>query len=123
MYVNNAQKEIDPGRGTAPVIIPEWGRMVVPIRAIVEALGGTIEWDGTARKVTIHFNGTVIEICIDNPKAKVNGNAKWIDDNNHNVKPIINDRAMLPIRFVAENLGCKVDRDPNEITITIIYPK
>jgi len=45
MTVNNVSQEIDPGRGTKPVIIPAWSRTVVPIRAIVEALGGTIEWE------------------------------------------------------------------------------
>jgi hypothetical protein len=123
MVVNGEQKEIDPGRETKPVIIKEWGRTVVPIRAIVEALGGTIEWDGVERKVTIQFNGTTIELWIDNPHAKVNGVAKWIDENNHDVKPIIvNSRTMLPLRFVAESLGCKVDWDPTTRTITITYP-
>ncbi len=122
MTVNGVQQEIDPGRGTKPVIIPKWGRTVVPIRAIVEALGGTIEWDGTERKVTINFNGTVIELWIDKPQARVNGTTKWIDPNNHDVKPIIvNDRTMLPLRFVAENLGCKVDWNGTTRTITIIY--
>ena len=122
MLVNGVSKEIDPGRGTKPVIIPKWSRTVVPIRAIVEALGGTIEWDGVARKVTIHFNGTTIELWIDNPKARVNGTAKWIDENNHDVKPIIvNSRTMLPLRFVAENLGCKVEWDASTRTITITY--
>ncbi len=123
MTVNGVQQEIDPGRGTKPVIIPKWGRTVVPIRAIVEALGGTIEWDGVARKVTIHFNGTTIELWIDNPKARVNGTAKWIDSNNHDVKPIIvNGRTMLPLRFVAENLGCTVDWNGTTRTITLTYP-
>ncbi len=123
MLVNGVKQEIDPGRGTKPVIIPKWGRTVVPIRAIVEALGGTIEWDGKERKVTINFNGTTIELWIDNPKARVNGQPKWIDENNHDVKPIIvNDRTMLPLRFVAESLGCKVDWDPKTRTITITYP-
>jgi photosystem II stability/assembly factor-like uncharacterized protein len=122
MLVNGVKQEIDPGRGTKPVIISKWGRTVVPIRAIVEALGGTIEWDGIARKVTINFNGTTIYLWIDNPKAKVNGAAKWIDENNHDVKPIIiNDRTMLPLRFVAESLGCKVDWDAATRTITITY--
>ncbi len=124
MTVNGVKKEIDPGRGTKPVIIPKWGRTVVPIRAIVEALGGTIEWDGVARKVMIKFNGNKIELRIDNPRARVNGKAKWIDENNHNVRPIIrNDRTMLPLRFVAESLGCKVDWDNDTRTITITYPK
>ena len=123
MVVNGEQKEIDLGRGTKPVIVKEWGRTVVPIRAIVEALGGTIGWDGTERKVTINFNGTTIELWIDNPHAKVNGIAKWIDENNHNVKPIIkNGRTMLPLRFVAENLGCKVDWNAATKTITITHP-
>ena len=122
MSVNGVKKEIDPGRGTKPVIIPKWGRTVVPIRAIVEALGGTIEWDGVARKVTIHFNGNTVELWIDNPRARVNGTAKWIDPNNHDVKPIIiNDRTMLPLRFVAESLGCKVDWNGATRTITITY--
>ena len=122
MTVNGVQQEIDPGRGTEPVIIPKWGRTVVPIRAIVEALGGTIGWDGKERKVTINFNDTVINLWIDNPKAKVNGETKWIDENNHDVKPIIvNSRTMLPLRFVAENLGCKVEWNASSRTITIKY--
>ena len=122
MTINGVQQEIDPDRGTKPVIIPKWNRTVVPIRAIVETLGGTIEWDGSTRKVTINFNGTVIELWVNNPKARVNGKMKWIDSNNHDVKPIIiNSRTMLPLRFVAENLGYKVEWDPTTRTITIIY--
>ncbi len=122
MIVNDIKKEIDPGRGTKPVIIPEWGRTVVPIRAIVEALGGTRQWDGKERKVTILFNNTTIELWIDKPQARVNGEMKWIDPKNHDVKPIIiNDRTMLPLRFVAENLGCTVNWDPATRTITITY--
>jgi len=122
MTVNGVSQEIDPGRDTKPIIIPEWGRTVVPIRAIVEALGGTIEWDGTERKVTINFKGTVIELWIDNPKARINGNAVYIDPDNHGVKPIIvNSRTMLPLRFVAESLGCDVGWDNATRTITITY--
>jgi len=124
MTVNGLKQEIDPGRGTTPVIIKEWGRTVVPIRAIVEALGGTIDWDGNMRKVTINFKDTTIELWIDNPKAKVDGKETWIDSDNHNVKPIIqNSRTMLPLRFVAESLGCSVDWNSTTKTITIKYPK
>jgi len=122
MTVNNVSQEIDPGRGTKPVIIPAWSRTVVPIRAIVEALGGTIEWEDTTRKVTINFKDTTIELWIDDPQAKVNGTEVYIDPNNHSVKPIIiNDRTMLPLRFVAESLGCNVGWDPDTRTITITY--
>jgi len=123
MIMNGISQEIDPGRGTTPVIIKEWGRTVVPIRAIVEALGGMIDWDPNTRKVTINFKDTIIELWIDNPKAKVNGKEVWIDSDNHNVKPIIqNGRTMLPLRFVTENLGCSVAWDKDTQTITITYP-
>jgi hypothetical protein len=36
---------------------------------------------------------------------------------------IIQGRTMLPVRFVAENLGCDVQWDGGDKTITIIYPK
>ncbi len=131
MFVNGIMEEIDPGRGTKPVIIPKWGRTVVPIRAIVEALGGTIEWDGKTRSITITLNEKqlppsppvhtiYIVMQIDNPVASVNGEKRWIDSKNHSVKPvIINDRTMVPIRFVAENLGCTVEWDGKTKTITI----
>jgi len=122
MIVNDVSQEIDPGRGTVPVIIPEWGRTVVPIRAIVEALNGTIDWDGMTRKVTINLEGTVINLWIDNPKAEVNGLDTWIDTDNHDVKPIIvNERTMLPLRFIAESLGATVDWEKETKTITITY--
>ncbi len=122
MTVNGVQQEIDPGRGTKPVIIPKWNRTVVPIRAIVEALGGTIGWDPIQRMVTINLDDNTINLWIGKPQAEVNGIMKWIDPNNHDVKPIIvNSRTMLPLRFVAESLGCKVDWDAATRTITITY--
>lgn len=124
MSVNRIYKEINPGRGTVPVIIKEWGRTLLLIRAIVEELNGEILWDGVTRKVTILFKENTIELWIDNPQGSVNGVTKWIDENNHNVKPIIiNGSTMLLIRFVAENLVCEVLWDGNTQKITIIYSK
>ena len=44
MQVNGVRTQIDPGRETAPVVTN--GRTLVPIRAIVEAFGGTVGWNG-----------------------------------------------------------------------------
>jgi hypothetical protein len=117
MIVNGIKKEIDPGRGTVPVIVK--GRTLVQIRAIIEELGGTIEWDGNERKVTIKLKNIQIELWIDKKNAKVNGVSKELD-----VPPqIINGRTMLPLRFVTEEFGCTVDWDGNKKTITITYIK
>ncbi len=122
MELNGVKQEVDPGRGTKPVIIPKWGRTIVPVRAIVEALGGLVNWNPVQRMVTIELNGTTIKLWIEKPQAEVNGVMKWIDPNNHDVKPIIvNGRTMLPLRFVAESLGCTVNWDSSLKTITIMY--
>jgi hypothetical protein len=73
--------------------------------------------------VTIVVKDTTIELWIGKPQAKVNGVTKWIDDTNHKVMPeIISGSTMLPLRFVTENLGAKVEWDGTTKTITITYP-
>ncbi len=122
MTVNGVEMEIDPGRGTKPFIKPGWNRTLVPIRAIVEALGGMVGWEPKTRMVWIIFNTTEINMWIGNPQAKVNETPVWIDPSNHKVCPVIeNSRTFIPIRFVAESMGCKVLWDDATKTVTIIY--
>ena len=124
MSVNGIRAEIDPGRGTVPIIIPEWNRTVLPIRALVEALGGSVYWNGKEKSVTLVLDNRQIALWIGKGEAYVNSRIVWIDANNHNVKPIIiNNRTMIPVRFVAENLGCKVLWDGKTKQVTIIYDK
>ncbi|NIA10653.1 MAG: hypothetical protein GWP10_13235, partial [Nitrospiraceae bacterium] len=117
--------------GTVPVIIDKWGRTVIPIRTIVESLGGEVDWDKLTRTITLMFTKrqlppsppaytVYIVLQIGNPQASVNGVKKWIDTPNHAVTPIIiNDRTMVPLRFVMENLGCNVEWNPEDRTISI----
>ena len=118
MYVNDNPQEID----VVPQIVE--GRTLLPIRWIAEPLGAEVGWDGNERKVTVTLKDTKIELWIGKNIAKVNGINTPIDSNNPKVVPmIINGRTMLPVRFIAENLGCKVDWDSNTRTVTITYPK
>lgn len=123
MNVDGISMPIDPGRGTSPVIIKEWGRTVVPIRSIIEAAGGTVGWDDISRKVSIELNDSKVELVIGNPMAVVNGHEVWIDEN-HSVKPVIlNSRTMIPLRFVAESLGGIVDYNETTKEIHIVLDK
>ena len=47
--VNGEQKVMD----TAPAIVEAWGRTMVPIRFVAEALGMAVEWDAVNRLVLI----------------------------------------------------------------------
>jgi hypothetical protein len=120
IFANSQIKEIDAGRGTVPII--KDGRTLLPIRAIVEAIGGEVSWDAALKKVTIKLKDMIIELWIGNPQAKVKEINVYIDPENHDVKPeIINSRTMLPLRFIAESLGCEVNWNAQNKSITITY--
>jgi len=103
MTVNGVSKSIDV-QGTVPVIVE--GRTFLPIRAVVEALNGTIAWTAADQKVTIIMGSDVLELLIGKSTARVNGTPMSVDPANPKVVPfIIGGRTMLPVRFVAERLG------------------
>jgi len=110
------------GRATsldAPPVILE-GRTLLPIRAVVEALGGTVAWDAVTQQVTLTLKDTTVILWIGQRAARVNGELRSIDPDNALVVPrIISSRTMLPIRFVAESLGCTVDWGATARTVTI----
>ncbi|MDQ2087042.1 stalk domain-containing protein [Herbivorax sp. ANBcel31] len=107
------EKEIDPGRGTKPIIRND--RMLLPIRTVVEEFGGEITWDDSTREVSITMFDKNIVLTIDKYVAVVNGTVEEMD-----VEPIIhNDRTMLPLRFISENLGLKVDWEHETRTASI----
>lgn len=115
MFVNGVSTEIDPGRNTIPVIVNN--RTLVPIRAIIENMGGKVDWDSKSSKAIINARGTNIEMTLNSNKIKVNNIEKEMD-----VAPqIINNRTMLPLRFVVEELNCKVEWEPNSRRIIISY--
>ena len=103
MSVNGKAQEIDPGRGTTPIIVSS--RSMVPIRAIVEAMGGTIGWENSSQQITLTANGNTVKMWIGKKEITVNGTTQTID-----VAPLIqNERTFVPVRFSAENLNAKVD--------------
>lgn len=114
MTVNGAETEIDPGYGTAPMISGE--RTLVPIRAAIEALGGSVEWNEAAREVVLTMDSDVINLTIDSDAAYLNGEERILDT----APVVINGRTMLPIRFIAEGFGLSVEWDDAEQSITIV---
>ncbi len=105
---------------TEPVI--QQGNTFVSIRPIVEAIGGTIGWDGATKSVTVDLPPHHLSLSIGNGVAVVDGNQKQINENPEIVPKIINGRTMLPFRFVAENLEGEVSWIGSEKRIDIVFP-
>ena len=105
--------EVDPGKGTMPVIIS--GRTFLPIRALIEALGGKVKWNSNENKIVLNIYTKTIELFVDQTFVFINGEKKDID-----VAPsVINDRTFLPVRFIAETVGCEIKWDDIGEFITI----
>jgi hypothetical protein len=118
ILINNRDSQLD----AAPFIDKVSGRTLVPIRAIVEAIDGKIGWEASEQKVTIQKDDLSIELWIGKPLAKVNGNEVKIDPDKPVTPLIVKGRTFLPLRFVAENLGFKVDWDGATQVIVLTYP-
>lgn len=114
MTVNGIEREIDPGQGTTPVIVDD--RTLVPIRAVIESFGGSADWDGETRTAILVMGDDTLKLTIYSTVAYYNDREEKLD-----VAPqIINDRTMLPVRFVAESLGLDVDWNRFTQTVTIV---
>jgi S1-C subfamily serine protease len=119
MTVNGVSSPIDV-QGTVPVIVE--GRTFLPIRAVVEALNGTIAWIAADQKVTIIMGSDVLELSIGKSTAHVNGTPMSVDPANLKVVPfIVGGRTMLPVRFVAERLGGTVTWNDATKTATLTF--
>ena len=96
--------------------ILENGRTLVPLRAIFEALGADVQWDGTIQTVTATKGGTQISLQIGSTRMYVNGVAKTLDV----PAKLINSRTLVPVRAISEAFGCKVDwiQDTQTVIIT-----
>ncbi len=105
------------GRGirfdTNPIIKND--TTLVGFRAICEALGANVEWDGENEIVTAEKDGTHIVLKIGSEIAEVNGEEKTL----LLAPEIINDSTMIPVRFLSEQLGMKVDWNDAAQLITI----
>ncbi|MCK5848940.1 MAG: copper amine oxidase N-terminal domain-containing protein [Caldisericia bacterium] len=96
------------------------GRTFVPFRFIGESLGAkvgyTVDASGRVDTVTYSIGTTNIILYIGKREAIVNGSTVYLD-----VAPkILQGRTVIPLRFVTEALGCKVEWDGQKMQVTIL---
>lgn len=86
-----------------PVI--ENGRTLVPMRAIFEAFGANVEWNPSEESAFSELDGTRIKILKNKTTAYKNDEAITLDV----PATILNGRFVVPVRFISEAFGAKVD--------------
>lgn len=94
-------------------------RLLVPVRAVSDALGCTVTWDATSGTATLTSEEGVLALTTHSPVLQVNGKPVEMD-----AAPEIvgSGTMMIPVRYIAEALHCKVawDASTRAATITAI---
>lgn len=81
------------------------GHLLVPLRALGEALGFEAQWDGTNQTAILEKDDHLISLTAGSSWASVNGSLVEIDT----PMQIVNSRVLAPLRFIGENLGCTAE--------------
>ncbi|HWI66084.1 MAG TPA: polysaccharide deacetylase family protein [Symbiobacteriaceae bacterium] len=106
--------EVDGQRPELPVyarVLPP-GRTVAPVR-LAEQLGATVTWDGT--RVTVQKGAKTLVITPGQREALVDGTPQDMG-----VEPVwVGERVLIPVRFLAEQLGFTVSWNGDTWTASI----
>lgn len=89
--------------------VDENNRTMIPVRFVTEALGAKVGWDGSTQTVSITKDGVVVTIKIGSPELTVTANGKSTKVQMDTAATARDGRTYVPIRYVAEALGAKVD--------------
>ena len=93
------------------------GRTLVPLRAIFEALGASVEWNGETKTVTSVLDETEIKLTIGEKALYKNGETVELDV----PAQIMNGRTMVPVRAISESFGVKVEWDGETRTVILTF--
>ncbi len=88
---------------------------VVPARDVFEKMGALVEWDGNTQSVYVSSDELKLSL-------KINSTVCHVGDTLFNMPiapKIINEKTMIPVRFVGEMLGYYIDFDSKSDTVII----
>ena len=90
-------------------------RTMVPIRAIFEVMGATVNWDNATQTAICTKDNTVVKMTLNSKIEYINDVPYEMD-----VAPVIVDnRTLAPARYVAEAFGYFVNWDGNTKSVLI----
>ncbi|KEF37167.1 copper amine oxidase family protein [Schinkia azotoformans MEV2011] len=108
--------EMPPGEvsfDTPPIV--EDGRTFVPLRTILDLTGAEMDWNNSTQTVTAKKGNITIALTIGSKTAYVNNKPVTLDAPAKNK----DGRTLVPLRFVSEQLGYKVNYDSAASKVTI----
>lgn len=92
------------------------GRTMVPLRAVGDALGLTVDWDGAEREAGFSDGGKTLYFPIDSAAARASDGRTIVMDT---AAVLVGDRVYAPVRYLAEFFGRTVEWDGASRTVII----
>jgi hypothetical protein len=89
-------------------------RVMVPIRAISEKAGATVDFNYETNEITLTNEIAIVKLTVNSNLAYINGAERILDV----PATEINNRTLVPIRFVGESLGLNIDWINETVVIT-----
>ena len=123
MTVNGTSKAID-AQGSKPTL-DSGGYTMLPLRGVVEAMGGALSWDATNRVVTMVKDGQTVKVPIGSTKLTVDGVERDMLANNGTYKAAYitsAGRTLVHVRALQafNNTTCAWNQTTKQVTVT--YP-
>lgn len=123
MTVNGTSKAID-AEGSKPTL-DNGGYTMLPLRGVVEAMGGSLSWDAANRVVTMTKDGQTIKVPIGSTKLTVDGTQKDMLANNGTYKAAYinkSGRTLVHVRALEafNNTTCTWNQATKQVTVS--YP-
>lgn len=110
-----AGKSVDYSQYDNVLPVVENNRTLIPVRAVAETLGCDVGFNHDTNEITIVNDATTIKMNIGSKTAVVNGEAIEMDA----APQIVNNRTLLPARFIAECFGYDVSWDSASLSVII----
>lgn len=101
-----------------PPVLEE-GRILVPLRAVSEALGAKVQWLPETRQVTAQKEDRRLELTVGSSEAYRSGPKDGLIETLDAPPRIMEGRVLVPLRFLSEALGCRVDWDEAARTVRL----
>ncbi|HZG14846.1 MAG TPA: copper amine oxidase N-terminal domain-containing protein [Candidatus Bathyarchaeia archaeon] len=98
-----------------PYLVYTYDRVMIPVRFVSEALGAKVEWDINTKTLKMIRSGKTITMKLGEKQAFVNGE-RYLFESPAVMK---DNRIFVPLRFISEIFGCKVEYLSQEKTAVI----
>ncbi|MDR1299871.1 MAG: copper amine oxidase N-terminal domain-containing protein [Oscillospiraceae bacterium] len=109
--------------GVEPYYSDELWRVFVPANDVFTQMGAQVEYDADTRTITLTRGDVKVAFPQDGTTVEITYGDDDAITMESDVKPVtIDSRVLVPLRFVANTLGCKVGWDQAASTAIIIDP-